>query len=107
MTLQGNLCEPYLFSDTEIETTDGALEDHLVSLTEFMKSDILLVAPDVKTNRFPVPPIAWAFLVVNNGLLDDEEMEILRVAPPTLVGVLHPESNYLEPTLGQIWPRIG
>lgn len=55
----------------------------------------------VRANRFPVPPVAWGFLT------DVEtDMAFSHVqAPYTIYGALFPESPYLEPTIGQIWPR--
>lgn len=52
-------------------------------------------------NRFPVPPTA-------GGFLTDVEMEFAfdGVGLPWVVtGALYPESPYLEPRVGQIWPR--
>lgn len=51
------------------------------------------------TNRFPVPPVAWAFLT-----LVDAELALDSVKT-VLAGAVFPESTNLEPTIGQIWPR--
>lgn len=60
----------------------------------------------IVSNRFPVPPSAAAFLT---GV--DEEGDLIVVAgltsPYLLTGALFPGSIFLEPTLGQIWPRTG
>lgn len=55
-------------------------------------------------NRFPAPASAIAFLTDE----PDEEFEpVAGTAPYFINGALVPESSFLEPTLGQIWPRIG
>lgn len=54
--------------------------------------------------RFKVPPSAFAFL----GHDIDITLTIIPgVIGNVVVGAVYPESNYLEPTIGQIWPRIG
>ena len=55
---------------------------------------------------FPVVPSAGGFCV---DLEDGVEVPLVKLATPplSLQGVLAAESPYLEPTLGQIWPRIG
>jgi hypothetical protein len=56
------------------------------------------------TTRFSVPSLSW-------GVAADLEEPIAfassKVGPPYVItGVLSdPESNILEPTIGQIWPR--
>lgn len=55
------------------------------------------------TSRFPVPPTAWGFMT-------DGETELIvegLTAPYYLMGAVAAEGSYLEPTRGQIWPRIG
>jgi hypothetical protein len=55
-------------------------------------------------NRFPVPPSAFGFLTDGETLA----YSIQGLHDPYLVaGALSPYSSYLEPTTGQIWPRIG
>lgn len=57
------------------------------------------------TSRFPTPPAAFGFLGAPD---DDFAFSVMDpIATGTLIGVLLPEGKYLEPTLGQIWPRIG
>lgn len=51
------------------------------------------------TNRFPVPPVAWAFLT-----LVDFEPAFSKISS-SIIGAVYPESPYLESTIGQIWPR--
>jgi hypothetical protein len=59
-----------------------------------------------RTNQFPVPPVAWGFLT----LVTDEELNppyVVDGLQPNgvIVGALNPISPYIEPTVGQIWPR--
>lgn len=52
--------------------------------------------------RFPVPARAVGFCVnVDTGWTLDEGVT------STVASAVLPENEYLEPTLGQIWPRIG
>jgi hypothetical protein len=57
------------------------------------------------SQRFPVPKSAVA------GCVNVETEWTLTagvISPYTINGaVANPESSYLEPTIGQIWPRIG
>jgi hypothetical protein len=49
--------------------------------------------------RFPLPAIAWGYCVgLENALLTP-----VGVIP--IPSALNPESPYLEPKIGQIWPR--
>lgn len=57
------------------------------------------------TNRFPTPPAAFGFLIT--PIIDFAFDRMDPVIGGTLIGVLLPEGDYLEPTRGQIWPRIG
>lgn len=63
-----------------------------------------LVPAGQRNNEFPTPPIAWGFATD----LDLELYPIIGLeAPYQIIGAVYPESDYLEPTIGQIWPRIG
>jgi hypothetical protein len=56
------------------------------------------------TNRFPVPVVAWGFGVD----IEDALGPIQGLTPPyAIAGAVNPEALYLEPNIGQIWPRIG
>lgn len=92
------LTEPYL-----VTTFDFVAPLPYNKLTEtFVVSSPLegWVAPIV-TNRFPTPPTAVAFL----GVVDFD-MQIDGLGPPySIIGAVYPETKYLEPTVGQIWPR--
>lgn len=51
--------------------------------------------------RFPVPPIAW-------GFGDEPDLAwSLNLLTGYIMGAVSTEGVYMEPTLGQIWPRIG
>jgi len=51
-------------------------------------------------NRFPVPPTAAGFITD----VEDETRKMTGVTQ-TIVSALSPAGSYLEPTIGQIWPR--
>ena len=52
---------------------------------------------------FPVSPSAAGFCL---DVEDAVEFPIVKVTFPFVIsGALSPESNYLESTIGQIWPR--
>lgn len=98
MANQGNLTFPY-----EVVTPDLLLGEPVGALV-----DVELVAsPDgvtgTLTNRFPVPPTAGGFCVDVDTGLDVSGLDGAHI----IVGALLPEGDYLEPTIGQIWPRIG
>lgn len=77
----------------------GALRDvHIVAAIE-------RVGGVNYTSRFPTPPAAFGFLIDPTTELAFDRLQ--PVSGGTLIGVLLPEGDYLEPTLGQIWPRIG
>lgn len=53
--------------------------------------------------RFPVPSLSWGFCI-DLGL----EFPLMTVGSPYyIMNAVSPEGDYLEPTTGQIWPRIG
>jgi hypothetical protein len=56
------------------------------------------------SNRFPVPPTAAAFLTLVDAL-EYEPFALDLVFGNPIIAALTPESVYLEPTIGQIWPR--
>lgn len=62
-------------------------------------------------SRFPVPPFSLGFFtdifVINEAAIDNP-IAFDSLGPPYIIyGALNPESDFLEPTRGQIWPRIG
>lgn len=62
-----------------------------------------VVSPPI-TARFPVPPTAWGFMTdVLEAVGDIEGLS----TPYYMMGAVAAEGSYLEPTRGQIWPRIG
>ena len=87
------------FELTTPELLDDNLGTDLVLPFEMVSVDSLLGTNF--NNRFPTPPVVGSFLVdVEN------EMAFNAIMPPYVyIGVLYPESPYLEPTIGQIWPR--
>lgn len=98
MALIATLAEPVVITDLEL-VDPYAYGDLTTPFT-------LDVAPTgfsaILANRFPTPPAAFGFLT---DVLD-------AVSDPAgiagvLTGAVYPESGYLEPTIGQIWPRIG
>lgn len=57
----------------------------------------------IASDSFPTPPSSF-------GWLGDVNFDITLYgleAPYILTNAVAPESTHLEPTLGQIWPRIG
>lgn len=57
-------------------------------------------------NRFPVPPSALVFSI--DPLVEaDVPLELGGLYGPNIGGALTPAGSYLEPTIGQIWPRTG
>lgn len=61
--------------------------------------------PYMISGRFPTPPTAFAFLTGVDALLEDPI--VIEGISNILAGAVAPEAGYLEPTTGQIWPRIG
>lgn len=82
-TLRGNLNQPYT----------------MTALPDFTFEGI------IRGGQFPTPPSALAFLV-DPFAESDIELAFSRIHTPyAITGALFPESDYLEPTTGQIWPR--
>lgn len=53
----------------------------------------------ILASRFPTPPSAFGFLLDLDVDLD------FNGVTAYIPGAVYPESIYLEPTTGQIWPR--
>jgi hypothetical protein len=99
MAVQGNLITPYF---VEVNLLEPAAYGDLV--TPFEMDDPIGIVGVNLTNRFPTPPVAWGFLVD----VEDAVGPIVGLSGRyTIIGAVYPESDYLEPTIGQIWPRIG
>lgn len=70
-----------------------------------MGADPIELVGEFLTDRFPTPPMAFGFLIEPevdmpfDGLPSHKSVNVLTV------GALSPEGLYLEPTIGQIWPR--
>lgn len=58
----------------------------------------------VIANRFPTPPAALGFLMDTALIPDIYEIGGLE-GPYYAGGALAPSGDYLEPNIGQIWPR--
>lgn len=108
MAIQGDLVQPY----PDLVSLDLVAG---VSLGDLVEPYVLTLATDftidsIKSGRFPTPSAALGFLT--QVLTDDGEFPYqippYGLSPPYfIVGSLYPESDFLEPTKGQIWPRIG
>jgi hypothetical protein len=59
----------------------------------------------VMSQRFPVPSIAWGFLAAVENSSVFPQWAFTRGPPYFLGSALTPEASYLEPKIGQIWPR--
>lgn len=57
------------------------------------------------TGRFPTPPSAAGFLTMVVDENGEDPIRISRIFGNPLIGAVFPEGKYLEPTIGQIWPR--
>lgn len=94
---------------TEVATVDSDTQPRVAGIPVGTLRDVDLVTAVVGysvivANRFPVPPTAAAFLTEIEAL-EDTPMVFDVVFGPPIAAALSPESVYLEPTIGQIWPR--
>ena len=109
MAVHGPLIDIYPVPFTAIESLQGEPDGPLSpSPYELTSRDPAISA--VESNRFPVPPTAGGFLVDPSiwNFPDFPVLESPRLgATKILFSSLLPENTHLEPTLGQIWPRIG
>lgn len=76
----------------------------IANLTQ-VEADYTVVesVPTPIVQALPLPAIIW-------GQLFDMELDmpVVGLEPPYyIMGALHSGGDHLEPTLGQIWPRIG
>jgi len=55
------------------------------------------------SNRFPVPPSAAAFLTDVDTQMVPSQQQVSTI----IYGALSVAGPYLEPNIGQIWPRAG
>lgn len=60
------------------------------------------VASALISGRFSIPPSALGFITEGESVLG---LKLGLQTPYVIQGALDPESPYLEPTIGQIWPR--
>lgn len=100
-----NLTEPFVLETIEAVQglPVGALGERGI-INEVIPG---LSPPYLLTNRFPTPPTAAAFLGEVFALEEDPIVIYGLDAPYYITGALVPEGDFLEPTQGQIWPRIG
>lgn len=100
MVVIANAIAPYELGSLELvaaQPSAGLIDLYVMTAVDSVFGTIF-------ANRFPTPPIAWGFLTDD----PDEEFAFDRLGPPyDIRGALFPETNYLEPRIGQIWPRIG
>lgn len=58
--------------------------------------------------RFPVPAFTWGRSVDVADVTPNDGSAVEGLGPPYYIpNAVLPEGLYMEPTLGQIWPRIG
>lgn len=82
----------------------GALHDVFI----LTRATLSRVESTNYTNRFPTPPSAFGFLVDPRDVDGELAYGVDGLESPyILAGALSPQGTYLEPTTGQIWPRIG
>jgi hypothetical protein len=100
-----NLNEPYTLG--EVEELPPLPIGELIDVVTLGAPDLGVTAPYLITNRFPTPPTAIAFLTDVFRLME-EPMTFDGLGPPyILTSAVSPGGDFLEPTTGQIWPRIG
>jgi hypothetical protein len=97
-----NLSEPY----TTPEPTPAIQPLPVGALVDVEPMVVHAGVVSTITNRFPTPPSATAFLV-DPFAESDLALELGAIYGPNIVGALSPAGPYLEPTIGQIWPRTG
>jgi hypothetical protein len=99
----------------DVDVTGGPLEGVEPIPVGDLTDMFLLTRPTVSEvgsvnygNRFPTPPSAFGFLTMIFDLEGNLPYQFDGLEPPyNIIGALLPEGQYLEPTIGQIWPRIG
>lgn len=94
MTQFGPLKDRFILTDLELlgPIPQGGLT------TPYPITDVDGITANLIT-RFPTPPSAFGFLTDVDFGMD------LRGITKVIAGAVFPESLYLEPTTGQIWPR--
>jgi len=93
------------YADSDYATQDWLVPIPIGALIDVPSASLSGVVSLLK-NRFPVPdPLP---LIHGYAIDPDEELTFSGlVTPYHITSALHPEGSYLEPTIGQIWPRIG
>jgi len=98
MAVQGSLISP--FELDAVELVGPAAYGDLITPYEGVNPDG--VNGTIRTNIFPTPPVAWGFLT---DVLDAVGPIVGLSGRYFIIGAVYPESPYLEPNVGQIWPR--
>jgi len=83
---------------TDLELVAGIPVGGLITPQE---TDDVSGVTAILASRFPTPPSAFGFLYDLDPFLDIQFDGVTKV----ITGAVYPESLYLEPTTGQIWPR--
>lgn len=94
---------------TEVVTSDSVSQSRIAAIPVGSLSDVALITAvtgmiTVIAARFPVPPSAIAFLTAVDAI-ENAPIAFDSVFGFPIGAALTPESLYLEPTIGQIWPR--
>lgn len=99
MAVLGTLIEPY--AQDSVDNVAGLPNGYLITPYE---ADVPTGVSAVIAGRFPTPPSAFGFLTP----VYEWELLLDGLSPPYVyTSALSPEATHLEPTIGQIWPRIG
>jgi len=106
MAVQGTLVQP--FPDLITVANVVGLPSGKTITPYVMTTAIDFTVDTIIAGRFLTPAAALGFLA---DVYDEEGEAVYRLdklaSPYTLTGAVYPESDFLEPTQGQIWPRIG
>lgn len=106
MAVQATLVQPVPDFIT-VENLAGLPSGRLIT-PYVMTTAVDFTVDFIISGRFPTPAAALGFLI---DVYDEEGDPIYGVgglaSPYIFTGAVYPESDFLEPTQGQIWPRIG
>ena len=70
----------------------------------YLSSSISKVSTIIK-GAFFYPPVSFGFAVDEIGDMQYDLIPSIQEIGYFIAGAVSPESGYLEPTTGQIWPR--
>lgn len=105
MATQGSPLRDVVTVGAPLETVAGIPVGDLTDTFVLLSANLSSLTGVNYSNRFPTPPSAFGFLITPEADFVFDNVD--PVVGGTLIGALFPESDYLEPTTGQIWPRIG